>query len=80
MRAARFSCFLILFVMPLLARADSVQHGLRVPDGFEVIEVAADKLANDIYCMTLDPAGRVTVAGAGYLRILVDDDNDGKAD
>jgi putative heme-binding domain-containing protein len=60
--------------------ADNVQHGLRVPPGFEVTEFADSKLANDIYCMTLDPQGRVAVSGRGYIRLLIDDDNDGRAD
>jgi len=54
------------------ARAE-VQHGLRVPDGFEVTEYAGSDLANDIFCMTIDPKGRVIVSGRGYTRILVDD-------
>src|SRR5262249_23640364 len=36
--------------------------------------------ANNIYHLTLDPRGRVVVAGPGYIRILVDDDHDGRAD
>jgi putative heme-binding domain-containing protein len=55
-------------------------HGLRVPDGFEVTEFADGKLANDIFCLTVDPRGRVVVSGQGYIRILVDDDGDGRAD
>jgi putative membrane-bound dehydrogenase-like protein len=55
-------------------------QGLKVPPGFEVAEFADDKLANDIHVMTIDPKGRVLVAGRGYIRILVDDDGDGKAD
>jgi putative membrane-bound dehydrogenase-like protein len=55
-------------------------HGLRVPDGFEVTEFADGKLANDIFCLTVDPRGRVIVSGRGYIRILVDDDGDGRAD
>jgi putative membrane-bound dehydrogenase-like protein len=54
--------------------------GMRVPTGFEVTEFADTRLANDIFCMTLDPKGRVVVSGLGYIRILVDDDNDGRAD
>jgi putative membrane-bound dehydrogenase-like protein len=54
--------------------------GLRVPPGFAVTEVADSSLANDIYRMTLDPQGRVVVAGRGYLRTLIDDDRDGRAD
>src|SRR4051794_20469521 len=60
-------------------RAQNVQHGLRVPPGFEVTEFADSSLANDIYTMTIDPRGRVVVAGRGYIRILVDRDG-GRAD
>jgi putative heme-binding domain-containing protein len=59
-------------------RADHVQHGLRVPDDFEVVEYAGSELANDIFCMTIDPQGRVIVSGRGYTRILVDE-GQGKA-
>jgi len=52
---------------------------LRVPDGFEVVEYADSKLANDIFHMTIDPKGRVVVSGAGYIRVLVDEKNQGKA-
>lgn len=62
------------------APAAQVQHGLRVPDGFEVTEFADSRLANDICHLTLDPKGRPVVAGRGYIRILVDDDRDGRAD
>src|SRR5438477_4862077 len=71
---------LTLLVTPLAARAQAPAHGLRVPPGFEVTEYADSKLANDIYCMTVDPKGRLVVAGRGYIRILVDDDGDGRAD
>lgn len=54
--------------------------GVKVPDGFEVTEFAGDDLAHDIYSMTVDSKGRVVVSGAGYVKILVDNDNDGKAD
>jgi len=64
----------LVFLVPLLAaRADHVENGLRVPDGFEVTEYAGSDLANDIFCMTIDPKGRVIVSGRGYTRILVDD-------
>ena len=41
--------------------------------------LADDDLAHDIYSMTVDSLGRVVVSGAGYVRILVDEDGDGKA-
>jgi putative membrane-bound dehydrogenase-like protein len=54
--------------------------GLRVPANFEVSLYADDALAHDIFSMTLDARGRVVVAGAGYVKILHDDDGDGRAD
>lgn len=53
---------------------------IEVPDGFRVEQFAGDSLAHDIHCLTLDSKGRVVVAGPGYVRILIDDDNDGRAD
>lgn len=55
----------------LLLFAASVQHGLRVPDGFEVTLYADHTLANDIHCMTVGPDGQVIVSGRGYVRRLV---------
>ena len=48
-----------------------------VPDGFLVQRVADDALSHDCFCMTLDSLGRPVISGPGYLRTLVDDDNDG---
>lgn len=80
----RFASLLLVLTTATLTAAplsaENVQHGLRVPPGFEVTEFADSKLANDIFSMTLDPQGRVVVSGRGYIRILVDDDHDGRAD
>jgi putative membrane-bound dehydrogenase-like protein len=70
--------FIILLPAPL--RAQPAATGLKVPPGFEVTEYADSSLANDIYSMTVDPQGRIVVAGRGYIRILVDDDGDGRAE
>lgn len=61
---------------PTVPASDMVQ----VPAGFEVTEFAGDDLAHDIYCLTHDAQGRVVVAGAGYIKILIDNDSDGRAD
>src|SRR5438552_10552229 len=53
-----------LFRSPAVAQPRPAP-GLKVPPGFEVTEFADAKLANDIYCMTLDPKGRVVVSGRG---------------
>jgi putative heme-binding domain-containing protein len=69
------------FFFPLtLLHAQTPSLGLRVPDGFEVTEFADSSLANDIYCLTLDPKGRVVVSGRGYIRLLLDANGDGRAE
>lgn len=72
------SIFAAVLFLSLISQ--STAQGLKVPPGFEVVECADDKLANDIHCMTIDPKGRIVVAGRGYIRILVDDDGDAKAE
>jgi putative membrane-bound dehydrogenase-like protein len=54
--------------------------GLRVARGFRVTQYADSSLANDIYAMTLDARGDVVVTGRGYIRTLLDSDDDGIAD
>ena len=80
---ARRRCLLIAF-LTLLTNANGLQAaeelGVRVPDDFEVVQFAGDDLAHDIFSMTIDSRGRVVVAGPGYVKILIDQDGDGKAD
>lgn len=59
---------------------EKVATWLKVPEGFKVTQFADDSLATNIYCMTTDSRGRIVVAGPGYIKILLDDDQDGKAD
>src|SRR5262249_22004631 len=80
MRPAAALAALALLSAPPCSRAQEAAPGLPTLPGFRVTEFADGKLANDIFCMTLDPRGRVLVSGRGYLRLLVDDDGDGRAD
>ncbi len=48
-----------------------------VPEGFNVQKVADDSLAHDCFCMTLDGMGRPVISGPGYIKTLLDDNNDG---
>src|SRR5262249_10491662 len=76
-------CFLLTTIFALnIAVPASAQPapGLNVPPGFEVTEYADSNLANDIYTMTVDPKGRIVVAGRGYIRVLVDSTGKGRAD
>ncbi len=79
------TCFLILAMalLALLTASGVVANeklGLQVPPGFEVTLFADNDLASDIYSMTFDSFGRVVVSGRGYVRILIDSDDDGVAD
>ena len=80
MRPAGLIPVLLLLLASAPVGAQDVHLGLRVPPGFQVAEFAGSTLANDIFSLTLDPHGRVVVSGPGYIRILVDEDNDGRAD
>ena len=68
----------VLGATPSTSRSEDV--GIRVPAGFTVSLYADDELASDVYAMTVDSLGRVVVSGRGYIRILIDEDGDGKAD
>jgi putative membrane-bound dehydrogenase-like protein len=76
-KRCRYSCFVLVALCSGL-RADDL--GLRVAPGFEVTLYADSNLANDIYAMTLDSAGRAVVTGPGYIKILHDSKGVGKAD
>jgi putative membrane-bound dehydrogenase-like protein len=64
------------------SKGSSVQAAgeVEVPAGFSATLFADDDLAHDIYCMTIDSQGRVVVSGMGYIKILIDTDQDGVAD
>ena len=73
---------LLLFstcVLMATSRAEPVKD-LKVPTGFAVELFAGPELANNIYCMSISSDGRAIVAGRGYIRELIDDDNDGVAE
>ncbi|MBX3438350.1 MAG: hypothetical protein KF861_12725, partial [Planctomycetaceae bacterium] len=60
--------------------SSKAEVGLQVPPGFTATLYADDDLAHDIYSLTVDSFGRIVVSGAGYVRILIDADNDGVAE
>jgi putative heme-binding domain-containing protein len=62
-----------------LTLATAPVKGLSAPPGFEITEFSESSLANDITCMTIDPKGRIIVAGRGYIRLLLDETRQGLA-
>ncbi|MCA9042279.1 MAG: hypothetical protein KDA65_18145, partial [Planctomycetaceae bacterium] len=73
--------FSLIFTNSFAIRAeDNLAASLNVPEGFDVSVYATDELAHDIYSITFDARGRLVVSGQGYLRVLIDDDKDHRAD
>ena len=56
------------------------QLGLRIVPGFEVSLFADQAIAPDVYSMTIDPSGGVVISSRGYIKRLIDEDGDGRAD
>ena len=56
------------------------QLGLRIVPGFEVSLFADQAMAPDVYSMTIDPSGGVVISSRGYIKRLIDEDGDGRAD
>lgn len=72
-------CLLLLLLSSTPLQAQTSVPSFKVPPGFIVTEYADQALANDIYCMTVDPKGRLVVAGRGYVRILIEENGAGRA-
>lgn len=70
----------LVLLMASVAAAEDNTPAVKVPDGFEAVEFANDAQAHDVFAMTIDALGRVVVSGPGYVKILIDKDNDGRVD
>ncbi len=70
----------VAFCLTTPVQAQREAAGVRVPEGFNITLFADDDLAHDIHSLTIDTRGRVVVSGPGYVRFLIDEDDDGKAD
>lgn len=77
--------FCFVWVLLFLVSASNINlfaadSALKAPAGFDVRLFADDDLAHDIHSMTIDSRGQITVAGNGFIKILIDSDADGIAD
>lgn len=79
-------CILVSWVFLILAGSGPVAlksasgddtPPFTVPEGFSVQRVADDLVVHDCFSMTMDGLGRPVVSGPGYIRTLVDDNQDG---
>ncbi len=71
---------LVMFVVAAGAVCRGDGPALNVPDGFRAELFADDDQAHDIHSLTFNSSGQVVVSGPGYVRILTDTDEDGRAD
>lgn len=63
-----------------LLSSPAVAQDFKLPKGYTITEFAGDVLVPDAINITIDPNGRVVVSGKNYIKILLDENNDGKAD
>ena len=80
LRILGFACVLLLGAQVSDRMLLAAEPTLKAPAGFDVRLFADDELAHDIHCMTIDSRGRITVAGNGFIKRLIDSDADGVAD
>lgn len=79
-RSPALPVLLLLLCASTSGRATADEARLLVPEGFQVTLYAPDELAHNIYSLTIDATGRLAVSGPGYVKLLHDDDGDGRAD
>lgn len=68
------------FCLCSVVPAVSEEPALDVIDGFRADLFATDDQAHDIHSLTFNSLGQLVVSGPGYVRILMDTDEDGRAD
>lgn len=71
---------IVVGMATLLSVAHADGPALTVPGGFRAELFADDDQAHDIHSLTFNSAGQLVVSGPGYVRTLLDTDDDGKAD
>ena len=74
------SCLILPSQIMAEDKVDDPASGVVVPAGFTITTYADDDLAHDIYSMTTDSQGRIVVSGAGFIKTLIDSNNDGTAE
>ncbi len=80
MRPYHGSILWLVLLIVSAAASPAAEPSLKAPEGFQVALFADDDLAHDIHSLTIDTRGRITVAGNGFIKILIDSDGDGRAD
>lgn len=73
-------CVLAAVTTACLSRGIADETALSLPPGFRARLFADDELAHDVHSLTFNSNGQVVVSGPGYIRTLLDTNDDGRAD
>ena len=73
-------CFFLALVLLFDSSEVSAEGRVALPSGFRLTQVATDELATNIFCMIALPDGTALVSGPGYIKQLMDEDDDGELD
>jgi len=73
-------CGFTIGMLSTLVRDSVWGADMAVPEGFVATIVANDSFVHDAFTLTTDSQGRPVVSGPGYIRTLMDDDQDGDFD
>ncbi len=76
----RFWFCLLLLTAVFANSIPAAVPGIDVAAGYVLEEFCDTSMTPDVWAMTIDDQGRIYVSGRGYIRRLIDSDNDGKAD
>lgn len=71
---------LLMLLVDFAHGAEHLSQLFDLPAGFEIEQFADNDLAHDIFALTFNPRGQVVVSGPGYVKTLIDDNGDGRAD
>ncbi len=71
---------LVAHLICFVAIAEGKQVPVELPEGFSIEKVAGNDLVPDASAMTVDRSGSPVVSGPGYVRRLIDSDDDGDFD
>jgi len=77
----RWSAFLFsITLLPGGIQAQPQPVPLDVPEGFQATLFCDHEMCPDIQCLTTDARGNLVASGPGYIRVLFDTNQDGRAD
>ncbi len=77
----RFTCLVSAFLFLSTCQCLAFQEiSVQLPAGMSIQMVSTDEMATNIFCMTINSKGQTVVSGPGYVKTLIDSNQDGVFD